>query len=509
MKKILFSLFFMGFCLSLSLAQKAELSPCGSQPYKTEWLKNYQKDPSKFETRSGSTLYVPMTVHVLAGGVTDEFIFRNLCQLNADFQDTEIQFYLNYPIRRVSNGAYNSHQELELGYNMMVEYNVENTINTYVVDNPAGNCGYNLPYAGIAMNKTCMSEGDHTWAHEVGHNLSIQHPFLGWEGGVSYTGTVPHNFNNPAPDFVTYDYTLFQQTPYFDVDTLIVDTAFVERADGSNCHYAGDGFCDTDPDYIANRWFCNSDGQSNLIFTDPDGVKLQADASLIMSYADDGCAARFTEEQSAAMRANLIDEKMEYLDPNYTADPMLDPELVLNYPIDDEIVPFDGVVLDWEDIPNADFYNIEIYITNEVFPGMMFPWNSYSSQESEFTLPALDVNVQFFWEITPYEDFAFCNENVSEMNSFITSDVSSVNELDDTQVKLFPNILEAGQIIQIVLEETKDIFLDIRSMDGKQIYSYKGIGNQVSVSSQGWATGIYLAYIELEEGRTTRKIIVH
>jgi len=509
MKKYLFALSLVAFCFAVGFSQKEDLSPCGSLPFKSDWLKEYQKDPSQFETRSGTVMYVPMTVHVLAGGVTDEFIFDNLCQLNTDFQNTDIQFYLNYPIRRVSNGAYNNHEELELGYNMMVEYNVENTVNTYVVDNPAGNCGYNLPYSGIAMNKTCMGVGDHTWAHEVGHNLSIQHPFLGWEGGVSHDGSVSHNFGNNAPDFVTYNYTDFKLVPYFDIDTLIIDTSFVERADGSNCQFAGDGFCDTAPDYIANRWECNQDGESNLIFTDPDGVKLQADATLIMSYANDNCSARFTEEQAAAMRANLIDVKGDYLDPNYMAEPMLDPEVVLNYPIDDEIVPFQSLELDWEDIPNADFYKVEVFSTNEVFPGMQFPWGSFSTQESEITLPALEVGILYFWTVTPFEDFSFCNENGTATGSFISSDVSSLNELSSTQVKLFPNVLAQGTDIQIELEKQQEISLNIRTMDGKQVHFYSGNDLKISVSTQGWATGIYLAQIQLGTGRAVRKIIIH
>jgi len=511
MKISLLTLAFIGFVFTSSYGQKENLDTCGSPPFKTQWLKDYQKDPSKYQTRTGGIMYVPMTVHVLTGGTSDEFIFRNLCQLNADFEGTDLQFYLNYPIRRVSNGSYNNHSELEVGYNMMVEYNVENTINTYVVDNPAGNCGYNLPYAGIAMNKTCMGEGDHTWAHEVGHNLSIQHPFLGWEGGVSYTGTVPHSFADPAPEFVTYDYTLFQLEPYFDLDTLIIDTAYVEKADGSNCHFAADGFCDTDPDYIANRWFCDeSNGNTSLLtFTDPDGVKLQADGTLIMSYADDICSGRFTEEQAAAMRANLLDEKPEYLDPSYTAEPMLDPVVTLTYPIDDEIVYNESIELEWEDIPNADFYLIELFSTNEVFPGMLFPWDKYSSQESTLEIDALPVNVNFFWTVTPYEDFSFCNENVSAMNSFITSGVSSTKELTENQVKLFPNVLSSGGNLRVKFENTTQYSIFIKTIDGKQVQTFNGTDSQLDISTQGWTAGIYLAQIQLEEGRTTKKIIIH
>jgi len=511
MKIPLITLILAAFFISPIYGQKEHLSPCGTPSYKSHWLKEYQKDPSKFKTRTGGIMYVPMTVHVLAGGVTDEFIFRNLCQLNTDFEGTDIQFYLNYPIRRVQNGTYNNHTDYEVGYNMMVEYNVENTINTYVVENPNSNCGYNLPYSGIAMNRTCMGEGDHTWAHEVGHNLSIQHPFLGWEGGVSHDSSVPHSFASPAPETVLYNYTTFKSEPYFDIDTLIIDTAYVEKADGSNCHFAADGFCDTDPDYIANRWNCdmNNGNVSNLTFTDPDGIKLNADGTLIMSYADDACSARFTEEQAAAMRANLLDEKPDYLDPDYLAAPMLDPEVILNYPIDDELVYNIDIELDWEDIDNADFYLVEVFITNEVFPGMLFPWANYSTTESELTLPGLDLDFQFFWSVTPFEDFQFCSESVTAMGSFITSDISSSKKLEEKQARLFPNILSEGENFRIELEKKQPISLTVRTIDGKQVFAFDGIESELSISTQGWVAGIYLAQIQLEEGRATKKIIVH
>jgi len=57
----------------------------------------------------------------------------------------------------------------------MFDLNIPNTINCYIVDFAAENCGYNLPYAGVVLDKDCLFPDDHTWAHEIGHNLSLPH----------------------------------------------------------------------------------------------------------------------------------------------------------------------------------------------------------------------------------------------------------------------------------------------------------------------------------------------
>ena len=114
----------------------------------------------------------------------------------------------------------------------------------------------------------------------MGHNLSIQHPFLGWEGNT-------FDYSLPTPTEVYYDYTYFQDTLI--LDTLIIDTAFVELMDGSNCTFAADGFCDTPPDYLSNRWQCKPDSQSIILQKDPNGVDFYSDGINFMSYAFNVC----------------------------------------------------------------------------------------------------------------------------------------------------------------------------------------------------------------------------
>jgi len=337
------SLIMLFFCFSaLSIAQ-SNLNPCGTVDHRSDWLKNFQRNKGLVDTRDGETIYVPLSVYVVSnddgtGAISPASLLGSLCTLNDDFLDANIHFYLQDGIQYLSRSEMYSHQTTTDAALQMFDLNTPNTINCYIVGTAAGNCGYNLPYAGVVLDINCTNPDDHTWAHEIGHNLRLPHPFLGWEGGIGHDGAPvgssnsTQTFAQPAPEYVTYNYTLFKDSLILG-DTIIIDTAFVEKVDGSNCEYAADGFCDTAPDYLAYRWTCNpSSGMSIGNMLDPNGESFKSDGSLIMSYANDECASRFSEEQIEAMRANLLDEKSEYLT-NQMPDEMIeDPSITFTSP---------------------------------------------------------------------------------------------------------------------------------------------------------------------------------
>ena len=277
------------------------LQPCGTPAYKDPWLKTYQQRSPEAQVRSNqdSILYLPMTVHSIGEDDGDGHFgtvktLDAFCILNEDFRASNIQFYLADDIRLTNNTAIYEHDSVYLAGLFMRENDIPNTLNTYILKDPAGNCGYNLPWASMTVAKICAGKDNHTWAHEVGHHFTIQHPFLGWEGGISHDGSIAPDYNEPAPDFVVYNYTIFKDQPF--IDTLMIDTAFVEKMDGSNCHIAADGFCDTAPDYLTGRWECRGE-ESRTTQTDPNGVSFKSDASLIMSNSQDECKTRFTPQQ--------------------------------------------------------------------------------------------------------------------------------------------------------------------------------------------------------------------
>ncbi len=447
MKRYLSFTYIFVFVTALAFGQEP-IHRCGTQPYKSPFLKKYQANPTAYATRAGDLLMVPLTIHSV--GLDNGFGYYNfnklldaMCALNADFEGTDIQFYLEGDIIYHPNSAYNNHETFVEGANMMFDNNIENTINNYIVTNPAGAAGYNLPYAGIALGRTYISPGNHTWAHEIGHNLSLPHPFIGWEGGVSHDGSVDHDFDNPAPSFVTYNYTVFQSEFFNDADTLIIDTAFVEYVDGSNCNVAADGFCDTSPNYADFTIDCDGTIFTNPTQTDPAGATFQSDGSLFMGYALDECQNRFTPEQIAAMRATLINEKPELL---YDQVPpaLVDAVAVQTMPLQDEIVPYDEVIFEWEAVPNATTYFIEVSRLSD------FSLIAHEEVTTNTYATAIDLQIDknYYWRVRGYNKKSFCVPP-SETIKFKTGDFVANENVVLEKFNLYPTLLRAGTDLNI------------------------------------------------------------
>ncbi len=481
----------------LLLFGQSQPDPCGTPPGKSPWLKEYQKNPSSYATKSGDVLYLPLTIFAIGddtglGAFGESNLLVALCRLQEDFADTDINFYLHSPFKYIYNSAYFEHETVLQGANMMFDNNIPNTINNYFVKDPAGNCGYNLPYAGIAMNKSCSGPLDHTWAHEVGHNLSLPHPFIGWEGGVGFDGSIPHNYLDPAPDTVLIDYTFFQDTLI--LDTMIIDTVIVERVDGSNCSHAADGFCDTKPDYLGTRWPCNEDNFSNQIQTDPTGETFVSDGQWIMSYSFDQCASSFSNEQVAAMRANILDEKADYLDPSLEIlDPIEDvPELY--FPLDEELVPYSGLELDWEPVENAEGYLIQLGFEATV-TAVLFDTIVYDNSATLFNL---NQDYKYYWRVMPINKFQFCTE-FSDIDVFVTGDFVSTENVQKNTIDIVPNpwvqSLSELQFRNIDMQQVEVI--ELFDSQARPVFS----GSQLDqLKERHLESGMYLCHVRLKNG---------
>ncbi|MCC7244778.1 MAG: hypothetical protein IT269_03785, partial [Saprospiraceae bacterium] len=196
-RSLLFALFllpFTGFAQELS---KYDLNPCGAPTGLDPWLLDYKRDKIFVEDRSSDTLYVAIQIHLLekdngVGRFSANTTLDAFCRLNEDYKASRIQFYSKNDWNYIDSSKWYQHATLPLGIEMMLHNNVEGAANCYFVSDPAGNCGYNLPYAGMAVSHSCAAAGDHTWAHEMGHALSLPHPFFGWEKKT-------YNYNNPTP----------------------------------------------------------------------------------------------------------------------------------------------------------------------------------------------------------------------------------------------------------------------------------------------------------------------
>ncbi len=490
--RILFTFSFCLFAFGVLHAQTGQdLHPCGTQDGISAWLREFQENIGSYQ-RSDDLLLAPITVHIVgedggSGYFPVQSVMDAFCTLNQDFLLSGIQFYIAGDLNYINNSDYYDHN-WQQGLEMMEQNNVPNTINCYIVDSPAGNCGYSRYWVGIALAKGCLSPNSHTWAHEVGHTLSLPHPFFGWEG-------YDHDYNLPAP--------------------IVVNGDEVEKTDGSNCGYTADGFCDTPPDYLNFRWPCGDDNFSTQVQLDPDSVAFVSDGSLIMSYSFDNCASRFSDEQTEAMQANLIYVRPELLgqqDEQFAVDTSF---LNAVAPLPGDTVNlYEEVYFEWEPVPNATRYMLEI----ATFPDFPFVLFRYLVEGNSTTIYDLFRNKNYYWRLRPFNSQYTCIDNVSETSYFRTGEdvlVGTVQALQEiTSLKLHPNPVASGKaaFVSFVAVEALSLDVSLTSLTGRAIRHFEwqtNVGpNQFSFGTDGIGAGVYTLQLRSGKGMVSRKVVV-
>lgn len=515
MKKIILSISYLFLTVALLAQDSQEPRPCATPSGKSAWLKKYQANPASFPKNLDTILYVPLTIHNVgtdngSGYFPLDDVLDALCTLNEDFAASNIQFYIAGEIKYLARSDYYVHREVLDGADMMFENNVPNTLNCYIVQDPAGACGYNLPYGGVALRKSCISPNDHTWAHELGHALHLPHTFLGWEGGISYSDTLglTHNYNDPAPTEVYYDYTYFKDTLIR--DTLIIDTALVEYVDGRNCAIAADGFCDTPADYLYNRWNC-SGTTSGTQQTDPDGVKFRSDGTLFMSYANDACQNRFSDGQIAAMRANLLDKKPYLLNQEEPQNQLPTTPLTLQSPSNQELVDFREVTFSWEAMPDADQYIFQV----SRLPSFGFLEKDTLLTTNELTITDFRTDRTFYWRVRPYNSYSFCSP-FSASRQFTTTTLTGTQDVySNLDIQVLPNPVAKTDVLQLTLPSQNNAVATCSIVDitGRVIYKQQvrlnGNAVHISLAEIQLASGMYLVHFQSTVGNAVRKLVVN
>ncbi len=489
-------------------AQHDHLQPCGSADHLDEWYLRYTAQPAHFDTRGQSTLFIPVTVHIVgqsdtSGFVRTDKVLEAFCQMNIDYRAANIQFFMAGLPRRIANSAFNNHTDIVDGANFMFQYNVPNTMNSYIVANAAGNCGYNMRFAGNIMATSCLD--GHTWAHESGHYFNCQHPFIGWEGKT-------YNYNDPTPDSLVYDYTNFRDTLWGN-DTTILDTALVELMDRSNCATAADRICDTEADYLSYRWLCNNQGLSNALQRDPNGVDFRSDASLIMSYADDGCQSRFSPGQIALMRAYILDERPNLLYENNPFRDSIGQSPTLLYPTGGQFVVDTAITFRWSRVPNATHYVFQVGFLqglSVVYEDVVTADTFYVSQHNFNPLP-VGSPPRYAWRVMPFNTGYTCAPLSATSMFGVEPYVASVQELQDLgTLKLFPQPAPAGMPIALEFNAPgyEEMPCQLVSANGQTIRSWNETvqagTNRLSISTIGLAPGMYA----LRLGKAVAKIVL-
>ena len=484
--------------------------PCGTskevaEPIFERLRKNKLKVESGLIDFRDDIQYIPVKFHIArksdgTGGVPESDILDQFCSLNKDFEDFDIQFFIDGDFNYIDNDrVYNEHRATEDG---LMSLNREaNALNIFMVNLIEGTVGgYYTPFKDwIVMRNSNVSGSTipQIFAHEIGHYFSLQHTHIGWDDDPWNMDDHGCPTSAVAPD---------------PVNGATVSGSIVEKVDGSNCEIAGDEICDTPPDYNGLRWRdCDYTGGA----CDPDGTEIDPMENNIMSYFF-GCprtSYMFTEMQQDIIKADLTNFDRQGLK---TKSPRLVDEITSMAnpvsPINGESAgPFDNVTLRWEEVANANAYLVVV----SPFPNFP-PNNSFvqitSTPSAVFT--ELDNNRLYYWRVKPFNDYYTCQQ-FSNFTTFRTSSTTSTNTISQvSRWQITPNpIYTPTFTIKFSTTDAISGNLRILSLAGNEVQNlgivkYGKGSHELNVLADNLNAGVYFVNLNTGSGQISEKIVV-
>ena len=149
-------------------------------------------NPSK--SRNRTTTYLPIQFNIATrnngtGGIQITDMLEQMCLLNEQFGEFDINFYLAEEPTFIANDVIYESHTLSSGQFTMRQRRNREALNVWVVNNAAPQSGgpivgtvlgyYDPVNDWVVVRKNQISGVNNTLAHEVGHFLSLFHPHLG------------------------------------------------------------------------------------------------------------------------------------------------------------------------------------------------------------------------------------------------------------------------------------------------------------------------------------------
>jgi hypothetical protein len=430
------------------------------------WLRNFQQqlDKGTIPFYKNGLTYVPVQLHVVrkndgTGGLRSELVLEALCKANRDFAPAGMYFYLANPINFINDDVL-WRGEYEGVFNTAANEKRPGVVNIYFHGFSATWCGVYFPNPDVVLvQNSCANFGSTTLTHELGHFFSLPHTFRGWENG-----NVP-----PAS----------QQ----------------ERVDGVNCRNAGDGFCDTGPDYVSNRWGCPLTNQ----LTDPLGTPFRPDPDFYMNYASDACHRRFSNEQMLAMNANLTQRGIA----TSAVDTIATLPVVQLQPADgDSLINPASIRLVWQMVAGAKGYHVQV----SRYQYWQDPHVNRIVNDT-FLNVTLFGEWPFDWRVKPIMPGKTCGE-FNGYTTFTTRPVpvGVVDGVDKIATwKLFPNPVKKGELLMIDAPEAEGITLT--DITGKLVLQ-QSLLFEKSLNTNGLPEGIYFLTLYQSSHQKTLKLVI-
>lgn len=451
--------------------------------------------------------YIPVAITSVANtsgqghaDITD--IMAMMCDLNADYSDQNVFFYIKDSIRyRQNNNLYNDAGSFNSAL-YMAQNKVPNALNIYIsptVQNAVAS--FYSPAGDYVFIITDVADGtSNTATHEVGHFFTLPHTFYGWEN-ISYHDTyqgvnAPNSINGDAVERVA------------------------RTGAGNNCATAADGFCDTPADYISDRWACPYVGSQGVLAKDPTGVDIDPAENNYMSYYYDACVTTFTAEQKAAVLADLQSRGWSNLAIPTPNNVVSGADIVITAPNNNQEILANGtntIMLQWQPLTGATMYQVQLermllgQPVGIIFNTLVINNHSYTFNSSILPTPPAVGTHDYRWSVKPLNNLRTC-ANYSPFATFKTSrtadplSVFSANTAEGLQLQISPNPIENQQLrISIDSDRNTQVSLKIYSPDGKicaqqQKENLIQGNNVIMVDALMLAAGLYVVVLTNEKG---------
>lgn len=501
-------LFSLIVCMGFVHTTEAQRGVCGLTHDDQEQIvqqvakHNEKRAAGILSTRTAEDIYVPVHFHLVAesdgsGRVRKSAVLNQLARLNRDYKEVGMQFYFDEMFfTEINNsGIYNGPGSLGASINSRKD---NNSLNVFVTrDASTGNQlgGITLGYYTRQFDFVVCINGQiqdttNTLSHEVGHFFSLPHTHRGWDN-EDYDPAVHGNPLN----------TMFAP-----------NGSIAERADSSNCSTAGDLMCDTPADY--NFGFRNGNciwNKTSKNIRDFNGDLLDPMEENQMGYFSACSNYDFTPMQIDMMLDDYETTRRNYLRSSYVpnTDELVGKAEIITPENRAELENYDNIFLDWEEVPGATHYIVEMSANNIGYD------ESWIVTESELFIGELEPDTRFSYRIYPYNEGNAAFESPSLLR--FTTGLSSVSTTEVSEIEniqAYPNPLTIGENLHIAIK-AKSAFgasVSIVSMDGSIVYSdklqfHEGL-NTTDIPAQDLVKGMYLLTIESVSGTTHKKVMV-
>jgi Secretion system C-terminal sorting domain/Pregnancy-associated plasma protein-A len=487
---------------------------------------------SILETR-GAVSYVPVCFHLVAradgtGRVNEAKLLDMIDQWNKTYSANglELQFYIKY-LNNIQNAALFSTPSSFEGGEIAKAAKKSDALNIFICGSVGDGSTPNSTTLAYYQNRFFTTdapfsidwivirsdevsrESSSTIEHEVGHFFSLPHTFNGFE----CSPFTPTSAKPCAPKSVDCNWRLFA-----------VENA-VRTGNDANCSTAGDGFCDTPPDY--NFGFTNGTDWNNPnnpcayngIAKDPTCIALNPDETNLMGYYTK-CSSKFSTGQVSAMKSDYLNSSFrKYLRDGNTAQLTAAVGLAsLTTPFNNATTQaFNNITFDWSDLTGAYGYVFEI----SPFLSFISETRRFVVYSSNITLDSKNTGTGFlvsgkkyFWRVRAFGRYV-TGTSFTTANQFTTGRVNSVNEIFGIENFIVsPNPVHVSESIEIRFNSEKPFNAQLKwtDMAGQTVKMDKiafnlGLNAQL-LNISTLQQGMYILSIQSEDGVLNKKVFI-